>query len=302
MTDPAITLRPWAGDGLPALAALLAEAGLPHVDLAAHLEHFVVAELDGELLGAGGYEACGEGMGLLRSFVVRPDQRGRGLGQRLLQAVLNRAGEAGIADLYLLTTSAGDWFAARGFIPAARADAPAAIRATRQFGELCPASAAFMHRRLDAGDAARRRFDAGLYCAESVLAAVAGQCGIESPLIPAIATGLCSGMARTGGPCGALTGGILALNIVHGRADAEGSVERNYSQVQRLIQAFEAAHGATRCDALLGCHLGTPEGLRAFREQGLHERCREYTAGAARLAAALLDEEDAAPNHPSHSG
>lgn len=94
MTDPAITLRHWADGSLPALTALLAEAGLPHSDLATHLDHFVVAELDGELVGAGGFESCGEGMGLLRSFVVRPGQRGRGLGQRLLQAVLNRAGGA----------------------------------------------------------------------------------------------------------------------------------------------------------------------------------------------------------------
>lgn len=291
MNAPAILLRACTDADLPALTALLAGAALPHADVAAHLGHFVIAERDGEVIGAGGYERCGEGIALLRSFVVRPDLRGQGLGRRLFQRVLDQAVEAGVTDLYLLTTTAQGWFAALGFAPAERKTAPAALRATRQFGEFCPASAALMHRRLDAGDAARRRFDQGLYCAESVLAAVARQCGIESPLIPAIATGLCSGMARTGGPCGALTGGILALNIAYGRDSAGDAVEQNYRQVQRLITAFETAHGATRCDALLGCHLGTPEGQRAFREQRLHERCREYTASAARLAAGLIGED-----------
>jgi C_GCAxxG_C_C family probable redox protein len=287
------TLRPFADD-LPALTALLAESGLPHADVAAHLDHIMVAELNGALLGAGGFELCGEGIGLLRSFVVRPDWRGRGLGRRLFLEVVVRAQQADLTDLYLLTTTAQDWFGALGFAPLPRESAPAPIRATRQFSELCPCSAVLMHCSLTTADSAeaqaRRQFEDGLYCAESVLLAVAQRCGIDSPLIPAIATGFCSGMARTGGPCGALTGGILALNIVYGREDAGDTVEQNYRQVQRLIQAFEASHGATRCDALLGCHLGTPEGQHAFSAQKLHTRCREFTASAARLAADLIEE------------
>lgn len=50
--------------------------------------------------------------------------------------------------------------------------------------------------------------EGGLYCAGGVLKTIADQAGIESNLIPAIATGLCSGLARTCGPCGALTGGV----------------------------------------------------------------------------------------------
>lgn len=283
-------LRPGAPADLPAVTRLLEEAGLPHADLAVHLEQVVVAELDGEILGSGGYEDCGGGDGLLRSFAVRRDWRGRGLGRRLYLRTEARTRLAGLRNLYLLTTTARAWFLALGFADCPREAAPATIRATRQFGELCPDSAVLMRHGLevaDVGAGAAFQFETGLYCAESVLAAVARELGIDSPLIPAIATGFCSGMARTGGPCGALTGGILALNLATGRHTAVETVEANYDKVQRLIQSFEDAHGATRCDALLGCHLGTPEGQRAFREQGLHERCREYTASAARLAARL---------------
>ena len=100
----------------------------------------------------------------------------------------------------------------------------------------------------------------GLYCAETVLADVAAEHGIESSLIPRIATGLCSGMARTCGPCGALTGGILALNLVLGRDNRAQSVERNYAAVQELVERFEQQHGSTQCQQLLGCDLGTVEG------------------------------------------
>lgn len=152
MTGALPILRP-CRDDLPALVALLAQAGLPHDDLAPHLANFTVAEVDGELVGAGGYEAAGPGIALLRSFVVRPDWRGRGLGRRLFDAVVATADAAGRADLYLLTTSARDWFAGLGFIPVPRESAPAAIRATRQFAGACPASAALMRRPPGGADA-----------------------------------------------------------------------------------------------------------------------------------------------------
>jgi hypothetical protein len=44
----------------------------------------------------------------------------------------------------------------------------------------------------------REHFISGYYCAESVLLAVSEAKGIQSDLIPKIASGFCSGMARTG--------------------------------------------------------------------------------------------------------
>jgi amino-acid N-acetyltransferase len=50
-----------------------------------------------------------------------------------------------MSDIYLLTTTAPDFFAGLGFRRAGRKTAPPAIRATRQFATLCPASAVLMH-------------------------------------------------------------------------------------------------------------------------------------------------------------
>ena len=48
---------------------------------------------------------------------------------------------------------------------------------------------------------AEKAFASGLYCAESTLISLAEAQGIESDLLPGIATGFCSGMARTCGTC-----------------------------------------------------------------------------------------------------
>jgi len=45
----------------------------------------------------------------------------------------------------------------------------------------------------------RTYFESGLYCAESVLQAIADECNLSSEYIPRIATGFCGGMALTGG-------------------------------------------------------------------------------------------------------
>ena len=133
-------------------------------------------------------------------------------------------------------------------------------------------------------------FESGLFCAESVLKTVAEQARLESALVPGIATGLCGGMARTGGTCGALTGGMLAIGMLRGRHSAEDSVEETYALVQKLNQEFETRFGGTNCTGLLGCDLGTTQGREQFKQDNLGERCREFTAVAAGLVMELLDE------------
>lgn len=130
---------------LPALAAALAAAGLPDGDLAEPGRRFYRLDDGGRTLGWAGLEIDGS-EALLRSVVV-PD-RGRGTGRDLVARVVDAARADGIERLWLLTTTAAPFFAKLGFAEAARDAAPAAIRATREFRDICPASACLMVRRL----------------------------------------------------------------------------------------------------------------------------------------------------------
>src|ERR1035437_7041682 len=91
----------------------------------------------------------------------------------------------------------------------------------------------------DVRKSAEEFFASGLYCAESVVLALAKAQGIESDLLPKVATAFCSGMARTCGPCGALTGAMMGLSLGLGRSDITGTVQPSYTATQRLIQEFE---------------------------------------------------------------
>ena len=68
-------------------------------------------------------------------------------------------------------------------------------------------------------------WDSGLYCAESVLLAVAESLGIRSDIIPRIATGFCGGVSDSGGMCGAVSGAIMAIGLAAGRSSTEQSAE-----------------------------------------------------------------------------
>ena len=140
---------------------------------------------------------------------------------------------------------------------------------------------------------AEESFAAGLFCAESVVAAIAKAQGVESGLLPKIATAFCSGMARTSGTCGALTGAIMGVSLVLGRSNAKDPVQPSYAATQQLIRAFEREFGSRDCRPLLdGCDLNTPAGQATFREQELGRRCREFTGKAAELAARCIVENN----------
>ena len=136
----------------------------------------------------------------------------------------------------------------------------------------------------------RELFHSGLYCAESVLLAVAESRAIQSDLIPRIATGFCSGMARTGGQCGAVSGAIMALGLATGRQSPRESVEPTYVVVRELMKQFAERFGSTNCRTLLGCDIETAEGQKTFKANHLIERCYVYAEGATQIAMSLLDE------------
>jgi amino-acid N-acetyltransferase len=139
-----ISARP----GYEATIRILREADLPTEDIGtAHLEHFSYVGPATEPTGLVGLEIFGD-VALLRSLVVVPSRRGSGDGQRLLSHAEEQAKASGVRELYLLTTTAETFFAKRGFERASRDSAPPAIRSTREFSGICPASSAFMSKRL----------------------------------------------------------------------------------------------------------------------------------------------------------
>ena len=147
MIHPSVTYHPAGQPDLPAICQLLVDQQLPVDDLSGNISFFVARDDAGELVATGGVEHYGK-CGLLRSVAVRADQQGRGIGQQLVKYVEQAAMARGTEDLFLLTTTAPEFFRRWGFASVDRAAVPEEIRSTTEFSSVCPASAVCLHKRL----------------------------------------------------------------------------------------------------------------------------------------------------------
>ena len=138
---------------LVAVEQLLAASDLPTDGVRDNFSSFVVADDNGAIAGAIGLEKYGSAA-LLRSAVVSAESRGSGIGRKLVEQLLQRAEEDGVDELYLLTTTAEDYFPRFGFIRTSRAAVPDAVKSSAEFRGACPDTAVVMTRRL--GQAARQ--------------------------------------------------------------------------------------------------------------------------------------------------
>ena len=137
---------------LSAVERLLTASDLPTDGVRDNFSGFVVADDNGAIAGAIGLEKYGS-VALLRSAVVAPDHRGTGVGRKLVEQLLERAKEAGVDELYLLTTTAEKYFPRFGFTRITRATVPDAVKASAEFRGACPDTAVVMSRPL--GEKAR---------------------------------------------------------------------------------------------------------------------------------------------------
>jgi amino-acid N-acetyltransferase len=129
-------------------AWLLDAAALPTADLTdAHMEHFYYCGPPSHPIGLIGFEPCGADA-LLRSLVVSPEHRSSGIGAALLAHAEREARAQGATAMYLLTTTAEAFFLRHEYVASPRELAPERIRATKEFSGICPASSAFLMKRL----------------------------------------------------------------------------------------------------------------------------------------------------------
>ena len=118
---PAVTLRTATAADVPAIHALISDRGaearlLPRrVDeIAAAAGRFVVADRGGAVAACGDLATLGPRVAEVRSLVVDPDARALGVGDRVLEALLERAHAGGFTTLCAFT-HAPTWFIHRGF-------------------------------------------------------------------------------------------------------------------------------------------------------------------------------------------
>jgi amino-acid N-acetyltransferase len=141
MKNPII--RQATDDDVDPIIRLLEGADLPTDDVSGHADTFLVAELQGMVIGAIGLEPYDD-TALLRSAVVHPGHRGHAIGTRLYHGLICRAKESGIRRMVLLTTTAEEYFRKKGFVRVDRRTITGPVATSAEFTHACPSSAVCM--------------------------------------------------------------------------------------------------------------------------------------------------------------
>lgn len=98
-------------DQYAAQRILLAKAT---VTLYEDVPDFVVAEVDGEVIGCGALHVMWADLAEVRTLAVAPEHHGKGVGHQLLETLIARARELGVSRLFCLTFEV-KFFGAHGF-------------------------------------------------------------------------------------------------------------------------------------------------------------------------------------------
>ena len=138
-------------------------------------------------------------------------------------------------------------------------------------------------------ETARKRalelFAAGYNCSQATFAALAPGLGMDEAT--ALKTAACfgGGIARSGGPCGALSGALLALGLKRGQADTSPEIKNAmYVRAAALKEAFGKGRPSVDCRDLISCDLSTAEGRASALARDVHKQvCDGLVSEAIRL-------------------
>ena len=140
-SDAKAVVAPARAEDLAEVEALLHSLDLPLAGLRQEYPGgYVIVREGGALVGVAGLEIY-DRVGLLRSVAVAPSRQGTGLGQVLVADRLRAASDRGLDAVYLLTTTAPEFFRRLGFVPARRDEVPPSLAVSPEFADVCPASA-----------------------------------------------------------------------------------------------------------------------------------------------------------------
>jgi amino-acid N-acetyltransferase len=140
-----ITIGPASGGDLAAIKQLLVASLLPSRDVGGANQRFIAASESGRLIGCAGLQVAGPD-GLVRSMAVHWTRRNAGLGSRLHARLLFEAALAGVRTLYVVTSTAEDFFAGHGFRKIAAHAVPPELQRSEEFAAFVPGGSAVMAR------------------------------------------------------------------------------------------------------------------------------------------------------------
>ena len=132
-------------------------------------------------------------------------------------------------------------------------------------------------------------FNKGVNCSQAIFTAFNEDNGTSEETALKLSCGFGAGCGRLGLTCGAVSGAFMVIGMKYGkfREDDNAAKEKTYAKVREFSQRFIDRNKSINCTELLGCHLGTSEGMEKAQKEGNDAKT---CPGLVRDAAEILSE------------
>lgn len=132
-------------------------------------------------------------------------------------------------------------------------------------------------------DDAVQLFDQGYMCSQAVFAAFSEKYNLSKE--QALKIGACFGSGmRKGEVCGACTGALMVLGLKYGE-----NKQKSNEVCEKFLDEFKNENGSIICRDLLGCDIGTEEGVKYAKENNLFkDLCPKMVESAAKIVNEII--------------
>jgi len=269
------------------LISILKETNLPFNDIDLNNQQFLLAYLGKDIIASCAVEQYKK-EALLKSFAVKMDLQGKGIGKEIYLKMIDYCKSNEIEDLYLLTTTAEDWFDHMGWIRVKRESLPESIKNTKEYNSICPLNAICMY--LSIADSPVKntisKFKEHFNCAQSVFSSYAPKFGINESDALKIASGFVAGINYKGKTCGAVTGAYMTIGLKYGFCNAMDKHAREIisQKLYEFDREFIKRNGSIECHELLKGDVSDKDQLEKLRKEGVFRRiCPEFIKDSAEI-------------------
>jgi amino-acid N-acetyltransferase len=139
-----MNIVPASQNSFSAAIELLKKNNLPTEDINPGTQLFVVEDGD-EVIATVAVE-YDYNDALLRSLSVSEDKRSSGIGAELVDFIEDYVSKQGVRTIYILTTTAANFFSRRGYTLIDRSNVPQFIKDTKEYSVICASSSNLMRK------------------------------------------------------------------------------------------------------------------------------------------------------------
>ena len=144
---------------------------------------------------------------------------------------------------------------------------------------------------MDKVDQALDSFKRFFNCSQAIASTYGPEFGLDCETALKASALFGGGIARSGETCGAVTGALMVVGLALGRANVEDkkALEEANRAAALFMEKFKQRNFTVRCKELLGCEVGTTEGMKFLKENNLREQlCSHFVKDAAEILEEIL--------------